>query len=111
MKHGEVWQVDFAPAVGQEIKKQRPAVIVNHNSVGSLNLKIVVPISEVTKPSSWHVPLSPSSANGLIKACHADCFGLKSISHDRFIKKLGKLSDDEMDEVKLGLVLVLDIIP
>jgi len=110
MKHGEVWQVDFAPAVGQEIKKQRPAVIVNHNAVGSLNLKIVVPISEVTKPSGWHIPLSPSSANGLTKNCHADCFQIKSISHDRFIQKLGKLSELEMDEVKLGLVLVLDLV-
>ncbi len=110
MKHGEVWQVDFAPAVGQEIKKQRPAVIVNHDAVGSLPLKIVVPVSEVTKPASWHVPLSPSPSNGLTKGCHADYFQIKSISHDRFIKKLGKLSDEEMDEVKLGLVLVLDMV-
>jgi len=110
MKHGEVWQVDFAPAVGQEIKKQRPAIIVNHNAVGSLNLKIVVPISEVNKPSTWHIPLSPSTSNGLTKNCHADCFQIKSISHDRFIQKLGKLSELEMDEVKLGLVLVLDLV-
>jgi len=74
MQHGEVWQVDFAPAVGQEIKKQRLAVIVNHNAVGSLNLKIVVPISEVNKPAGWHIPLSPSSTNELTKKCHADCF-------------------------------------
>jgi mRNA interferase MazF len=70
----------------------------------------VVPISEVTKPANWHIPLSPSFLNGLTKNCHADCFQIKSISHDRFIQKLGKLSALEMDEVKLGLVLVLDLV-
>lgn len=110
MKHGEVWQVDFAPAVGQEIRKQRPAVIVNHDSVGVLNLKIVVPITDVPRAAAWHVPLAPSPANGLTKHCHADCFQIKSISHDRFIQKLGELSAAEIDQVKLGLALVLGMV-
>ena len=29
MKLAEVWLVDFAPKIGQEIDKVRPAVIVN----------------------------------------------------------------------------------
>ena len=28
MKRGEVWWVNFEPAVGGEIRKQRPAVII-----------------------------------------------------------------------------------
>ena len=31
MKKGDVYLVDFEPAVGQEIKKIRPAVIVSNN--------------------------------------------------------------------------------
>tara|TARA_R110000850_G_scaffold35022_9_gene93798 strand:+ start:3685 stop:3798 length:114 start_codon:yes stop_codon:yes gene_type:complete len=34
MRKGEVWLVDFAPKIGQEIDKKRPAVIVNHDSMG-----------------------------------------------------------------------------
>jgi mRNA-degrading endonuclease toxin of MazEF toxin-antitoxin module len=49
MKHGEVWLVDFAPKVGQEIDKVRPAVIVNHDSMGALQLKIVVPITDAIR--------------------------------------------------------------
>jgi mRNA-degrading endonuclease toxin of MazEF toxin-antitoxin module len=33
MKRGEVWLVDFAPQVGTEITKQRPAVIVSINGI------------------------------------------------------------------------------
>lgn len=32
MKRGEVWWVNFEPAVGGEIRKQRPAVIVSNDA-------------------------------------------------------------------------------
>ncbi|WP_423191594.1 type II toxin-antitoxin system PemK/MazF family toxin [Cecembia calidifontis] len=34
MKNGEVWLVNFEPQVGQEVKKTRPAIIVNDSSLG-----------------------------------------------------------------------------
>jgi len=41
MKRGEVWWVRFEPAVGGEVRKQRPAVIVSktrlQNLVGRLS--------------------------------------------------------------------------
>ena len=49
MKYGEVWLVNFEPQVGQEIRKTRPAIIVNHDSVGKLPLKIVVPLTDALK--------------------------------------------------------------
>lgn len=32
MKRGEVWWVEFEPAIGSEITKTRPAVIVSNNN-------------------------------------------------------------------------------
>lgn len=111
MKHAEVWLVDFAPKVGQEIDKVRPAVIMNHDSMGALQLKVVVPIADgVRSIRDWHVPLNPSKENGLSKESVADCFQVKSISKERFVNRLGALSTREMDEVKLGLVKVLDLL-
>jgi len=111
MKHGEVWQVDFAPKIGQEIDKIRPAVIVNHDSMGALQLKVVVPVTDASRSiREWHVPLKATLSNGLIKPSIADCFQVKSISKERFIKRLGILSVPEMDDIKIGLIKVLDLI-
>jgi mRNA interferase MazF len=111
MKHGEIWEVDFAPNIGQEIGKIRPALIVSHNAVGRLRLKIVVPISDPSGSEQlWHVPLMPDNTNGLAKPCIADCFQIKSISQERFKKKLGSLSQDDLENVKVALATVLDLL-
>ena len=111
MKHAEVWLVDFAPKVGQEIHKIRPAIIVNHDSMGALSLKVVVPVTDALRSiRDWHAPISPSKGNGLSKESVADCFQVKSISKERFVKRLGVLSTHEMDQVKLGLIKVLDLL-
>ena len=111
MKQGEVWQVDFSPKIGQEIDKVRPIVIVDHDSMGGLQLKVVVPITDgVRLMHEWHVALRSTKTNGISKKSVADCFQVKSISKERFVKRLGSLSNEEMDEVKLGLMKVLDLL-
>jgi mRNA interferase MazF len=111
MNQGDVWLIDFAPKVGDEIDKKRPAIIVSNNAIGKLRLKVVVPLTDPAQsPRSWHVLIEKSSLNGLTKNSSADCFQIKSLSNERFIKKLGVLSDQELDEVKIGLAKVLDLI-
>lgn len=46
MKQGEIWLVSLDPTLGAEIKKTRPAVIVNDNTLGKLPLKIIVPLTD-----------------------------------------------------------------
>lgn len=111
MNHGEIWLVDFAPKIGDEIDKKRPALIVSNNATGKLKLKVVVPITDpASHLQSWHVPITQSATNGLTKDSTADCFQVKSISRNRFLKRLGVLSEEDMDEVKIGLAKVLDLI-
>jgi mRNA interferase MazF len=110
MKKGEIWLVDFNPTSGQEISKIRPAIIISSNDLGKLNLKVVVPVTNsIRMVEEWHVILTPSRINGLSKESVADCFQLKNISTSRFIKKLGNLSDHELDEVKLAIMKVLEL--
>lgn len=45
-KRGEVWNVNFDPSVGAEIRKIRPAVVISSDAVGRLPIKIVVPATE-----------------------------------------------------------------
>jgi mRNA interferase MazF len=46
MRRGEIWLIDLTPTVGVEIKKTRPAVIVNSDALGKLPLSIIVPITD-----------------------------------------------------------------
>ena len=49
MKRGEVWWVEFDPAVGSEITKTRPAVIVSNDAANrNLARVVVVPFTSST---------------------------------------------------------------
>ena len=49
MKRGEIWWVEFDPAVGSEIRKTRPAVIVSNNAANrNLARVVVVPLTSST---------------------------------------------------------------
>lgn len=49
MHRGEVWWVEFDPAVGSEIRKKRPGIIVSNDAANrNLARVVVVPISSST---------------------------------------------------------------
>jgi mRNA interferase MazF len=99
---GEIWWVNFDPTVGAEIKKHRTAVVISQDCIGRLPLRIVVPITGWDGKFSaipWMVRLNASPGNGLTKESTADTFQIKSVSIDRFSSKLGKLSQEQLDEI------------
>jgi mRNA interferase MazF len=111
-QRGEIWLVDFDPAVGAEIRKVRPAVVVNVDSVGRLPLRIIVPITDWKPPYAsfpWFVELPANAANGLTKDSGADCFQVKSVSEDRFVNMLGNVTGGQLDAIAAAIGLCVGV--
>ena len=107
---GEIWIVRFDPAVGAEIRKLRPAVVLSVASVGRLPLRIVVPVTEWNSAYArfaWMVHLPATPTNGLSKDSGADAFQVKSISETRFSARLGNVSDWQLDQIAEAVALCI----
>ena len=106
----EVWLVEFEPAVGAEIRKTRPAVVISEDEVGRLPLRIVVPLTDwkiAFASVPWFVLVPPTPENGLRKSSAADTFQTKSISLARFVRRLGEISEDQADEIAEAIANVV----
>ena len=111
MKQSEIWEINLNPTVGTEIKKKRPAVIINDDSIGVLPLRVIVPITQWKDKFSgaiWMIRIEPDSQNRLSKLSAIDTFQIRSISTARFIKKVGLISPDILSEIKTAVKAVID---
>jgi len=112
MRQGEIWEINLSPSVGAEIKKKRPAVIINDDAIGILPLKVIVPITawkDRYQGAIWMVRIEPDSKNKLKKVSAIDTFQIRSISTNRLIRKIGSVSSNVLDEVKTAIKAVIDV--
>jgi len=110
MNRGEIWLVNLDPTIGSEIKKTRPAIIISSDLIGILPLKIVVPFTDWKDryaSASWMVRIEPDQQNGLSKLSAVDGLQIRSISHQRLVKRLGILTPIQVAQVVQAVVNVL----
>jgi len=110
-KRGEIWLLNFDRAIGAEIKKKRPAVVISSDSIGILPLKIVTPITgwdDRYKDNVWHIKLKPNEDNGLEKISAVDVLQVKSLAIERFIKPIGVVSSSSLEDIIFALALITE---
>ena len=106
MKRGEVWWVAFDPALGSEIQKTRPAIIVSNDSANR-NLKRVVVVPLTTNTSRVFPGEASVSVAG--EFCKAMSDQLMAADKLRLKEKLATLSKSDMLEVEQAICVHLGL--
>ena len=111
MERGELWLLNLDPTIGAEIRKTRPVIIVSSNAVGVLPLRVVVPVTEWKnryEPAAWMVKILPDAQNGLGKISAADTFQIRSVSTNRFVRKMGTISEAELKAIVNAIAMMVE---
>ena len=78
--------------------------------IGNLPLRVVVPITD-WKPRyasfPWFVHLAATARNGLSKESGADAFQVKSLSIDRFVRRIGTLMPPDVESITAAIALCI----
>ena len=106
MKRGEVWWVAFDPALGSEIQKTRPAIIIS-NDAANRNLKRVVVVPLTSNTSRVFPGEARVSVAG--EFCKAMSDQVMAADKLRLKEKLATLSKSDMLEVEQAICVHLGL--
>ncbi|NLC36250.1 MAG: type II toxin-antitoxin system PemK/MazF family toxin [Alcaligenaceae bacterium] len=106
MQRGEVWWVEFDPAVGSEIRKTRPAVIVSNDAANrNLGRVVVMPITSNTErqyPGEAVVQVAGRSSKAMADQ-------IMAADKSRLTTRLGTLSPADMRSVEDAIKVHLSL--
>ena len=109
VKQYEIWLADLNPAMGTEPGKTRPVVIVQTDLLNDIHLStIVCPISTNVKKEAEILRVHLQKGQ-LGKLSDVLVDQIRAIDNRRLIKRLGKLTKDQVILLKKNMRIVLDI--
>jgi mRNA interferase MazF len=105
-RRGDVYWVALDPAVGTEIRKTRPAVVISNDSCNRYGARVVV--LPVTSNVSSHYP---GEAMIRLRGKQARVLGdqIRSIDKTRLQAKLGRLTASELRDVEDAMLVTLGV--
>jgi mRNA interferase MazF len=111
-RRGEVWLVSFGAARPGEPGKNRPAVVVSSDSLGTgtvADLMVVVPLSSSSAPSVLRPEIQ--GIEGVDRPSRAICRSVRGVARSRLLRRLGLLAPETLNEVERALALILELDP
>jgi mRNA interferase MazF len=109
---GDIWLVNFDPALGSEIRKTRPALVIQNDTGNAVSpLTIVAAItSTIKKPYPFQVALSAGNG-GLQVDSVVTLNQIRTVDRQRLVTRLGTLSHRTMQLVDRAIAVSLGIDP
>ncbi|MDR2575772.1 MAG: type II toxin-antitoxin system PemK/MazF family toxin [Treponema sp.] len=100
MTRGSVWWVEFDPAVGTEIHKTRPAVIVSNDTANRFLARVVV-VPLTSNTSRVYPGEAVVTVNGNKNKAMTD--QIMSADKNRLKNKIAELSDNDMFSLETAM--------
>ena len=109
---GEVYLVNFDPTIGSEIRKTRPALIIQNDIANEHSpVTIVAAITSKFDDNLYPTEVEISAGEGGLKQDSVVLLNqIRSIDGQRLIKKLGKVNDLTLRKVDLSIKISLGLI-
>ncbi|MBD1880755.1 type II toxin-antitoxin system PemK/MazF family toxin [Coleofasciculus sp. FACHB-T130] len=111
MKRGEIYYANLSPAVGSEMDKRRPVLIVSNdiNNRAATTVTILPITSNISRVYAFEILLNPDDS-GLAKPSKVQAQQVRTISKQRIEgEPVGTLSEEVMQLVDAALKLHLGL--
>jgi len=108
MKQREIWLVDLNLVKGAEQMGIRPVVVISGNAMNiHLKIAIVCPLTTRIKNYTGCLVLHKNKMNGLDADSEVITFQIRTVSGERFLKRLGEITEKELKLIRERLMEVL----
>ncbi len=94
MKKGEIWLVNFDPAIGSEYKKVRPALVIQSDKIKSPLLTVIPLSSQLKSREKNDILVLKDSKNRLFADSVLKVQQISSFDRKRFIHFVGTISKE-----------------
>jgi len=109
-KRGEIWVVQLDPAIGSEIKKTRPAIIMSNNINNEHSDTVtVIPITSSTQTIYPFEIVLHAGEGGLKYESKAKANQIRTIDKRRLVEVMGAISAEKISALEHALALHLDL--
>lgn len=113
IRRGEIYLTSFDPSIGREIRKTRPALIIQ-NDIGNAysSLTIVAAITSKISPVPYPIEVitAPTKQNGLRTNSSIRLDQIRAVDKSRLIKRLGAIDPSTMQKVNEAIKISLGLI-
>ena len=95
VRRGEVWLVALDPAVGSEVQKARPCLVVSPDELNRvLSTSIIVPLTTGSRPTRFRVPSDFRGKDGLFLPDQ-----IRIVARQRLMTRLGTVDANTLSAV------------